>query len=78
MRVLNGKDIDKDTEDPVLASACWCEIGDVTQLCAEFTKPHPCEIIAIAVQAPFLNAGGTCATKDNKKVYKDMPVACVH
>jgi hypothetical protein len=47
MRIVNGKVLGKNTEDPVLASALWCEPNDVTKLSAKFTKPETCEIRSI-------------------------------
>ncbi len=47
MRILNGKVLNKGTDDPVLASALWCETNDVSKLSTVFTHPEPCEIRTI-------------------------------
>jgi hypothetical protein len=47
MRIVNGKVLGKNTEDPVLASALWCEPNDVTKLSAKFKKAETCEIRSI-------------------------------
>ena len=53
MRVTNGKVLRKDTDDPVLASALWCETGDVTKLSAAFTSAQECEIRSIIDSGPM-------------------------
>jgi hypothetical protein len=52
MRIVNGKVLDQDTDDPVLASAYWCETNDVTRLSTKFPKAEKCEIRGI------IDAGG--------------------
>jgi hypothetical protein len=51
MRIVNGKVLGKNTEDPVLASALWCEPNDVTKLALDAKKkrlgPQTCEIRSI-------------------------------
>ena len=47
MRILNGKVLGKNTEDPVLASALWCEPNNVAKLSVKFTNPETCEIRSI-------------------------------
>ena len=47
MRIVNGKVLEKNTADPVLASALWCEPNDVTKLSAKFKTAETCEIRSI-------------------------------
>jgi hypothetical protein len=53
MRVTNGNVLRKDTEDPVLASALWCETGNVAKLSATFTTPQEVEIRSIIAAGPM-------------------------
>ena len=53
MRVTDGKVLRKDTDDPALARALWCETDDVTRLSATFTVPQECEIRSIIDSGPL-------------------------
>ena len=57
MRVTNGKVLHKDTDDPALASALWCETHDVTKLSAKFTTAQECEIRSIIDSGPMSEFG---------------------
>ncbi len=53
MRILNGKVLRKNTDDPVLASALWCETNNVARLSSQFTNAEPCEIRGIIDAGPM-------------------------
>ena len=53
MRILNGKVLRKNTDDPVLTSALWCETNDVTRLSSRFKYAETCDIRAIIDAGPM-------------------------
>lgn len=53
MRIVDGKVLDEHTDDPVLASALWCESNDVTKLSAQFTTAEQCAIRGIIDSGPL-------------------------
>ncbi len=57
MRIVNGEVVFKDTDDPALASALWCEENDVTKLSSIFTKAETCEIRCIIDAGPISKFG---------------------
>jgi hypothetical protein len=52
MRIVNGEVLFKDTDNPALASALWCEENDVTKLSSVFTRAETCEIRCIIDAGP--------------------------
>ncbi len=53
MRVTDGKVLNRDTDDPVLAGALWCETNDVTKLSHDFSAAQTCEIRGIIDAGPM-------------------------
>jgi hypothetical protein len=53
MRVTDGKVLRRDTDDPVLAGALWCETNDVTKLSRAFSAAQTCEIRGIIDAGPM-------------------------
>jgi hypothetical protein len=53
MRIVNGKVLLKNSDDPVLASALWCETNDVARLSSQFTNAETCEIRGIIDAGPM-------------------------
>jgi hypothetical protein len=53
MRVTDGKVLHRDTDDPVLAGALWCETNDVTKLSHAFPAAQTCEIRGIIDAGPM-------------------------
>ena len=47
MRIVDGKVLDSEGDDPALAGALWCESNCVNRLSKTHTKPVPCEIRGI-------------------------------
>jgi hypothetical protein len=53
MRIVNGEVLFKDTEDPAIASALWCEANNVKKLSSQFTSAQTCEIRGIVAAGPM-------------------------
>ena len=53
MRIVNGEVLFKDTDDPAIASALWCEENDVTKLSSIFTKAQTIAIRCIIDAGPI-------------------------
>jgi hypothetical protein len=47
MRIVDGKVLDSEGDDPALAGALWCETNCVNRLSKTHKKPVPCEIRGI-------------------------------
>jgi hypothetical protein len=66
MRIVNGKVLLKNSDDPVLTSALWCETNDVTKLSSRFSAAETCEIRGIIDAGPiskFKNKSSTAQQK---------------
>ena len=66
MRIVNGKVLFKNSDDPVLTSALWCETNDVTKLSSRFSAAETCEIRGIIDAGPiskFKNKSSTAQQK---------------
>ena len=56
MRILNGKVLRKNTDDPVLASALWCETNNVARLSSQFTNADHVKYEVSLMQGLCLNS----------------------
>jgi hypothetical protein len=66
MRIVNGKVLFKNSDDPVLTSALWCETNDVTKLSSRFYTAETCEIrgiIDVGPMSKFRNKSNTAQQK---------------